>query len=396
MPTDDRGGNTSSLEEKITPNTAVVISASRMSAVEAANTEEDPERPPEHIDTGGSPTGDFPQTSPLVKSDESPLGVHKVSAAPSFSCEKRPFDSVGGSGEDSGGGIRNDTKRSRVESPPNHFDSCAVKMESSAGSSDAATKVEKASSGSPSAGVSSANKASENKIEVPTSVQLPGEKDGAEPYQICVGEGKAIRNDSDGILSIAGVGNLVVKEELCSTFKPKETCQAKTSNTAASASSSDDSVSSASVVEAASPYKEGSTTRPFTDSRGGPRWRTHQMAEDYIALAGDMMYPSVRLGPFGYDPSHGLYPIERVAALGVLTSPLRRPSVVEKWSPYEIAVFESALSLYGKHFHQVQKVVRTKTCKEIVEFYYIWKKTSHYKVWKRQYEPDIPTDNEDD
>ena len=126
------------------------------------------------------------------------------------------------------------------------------------------------------------------------------------------------------------------------------------------------------------------------------RWRTHQMAEDFVTLAGRMMYPAIRLGPFDYDAAHGRYPIERVAALGVLTSPLRRPAVVERWSPYEIAVFESALSLYGKHFHQVQRVVRTKTTKEIVEFYYIWKKTSHYKVWKRQYEPEIPTDSEDD
>ena len=49
--------------------------------------------------------------------------------------------------------------------------------------------------------------------------------------------------------------------------------------------------------------------------------------------------------------------------------------------------------MYGKIFHEVQKVVKTKTTKEIIEFYYIWKKTSHYKKWKQQLEPEVD-DNE--
>ena len=70
---------------------------------------------------------------------------------------------------------------------------------------------------------------------------------------------------------------------------------------------------------------------------------------------------------------------------------------MEKWCPYEIAVFESALALCGKHFHQVQKFVKTKNTKEVIEFYYVWKKTAHYKVWKRQYvSPDDDVDSDDD
>ena len=30
----------------------------------------------------------------------------------------------------------------------------------------------------------------------------------------------------------------------------------------------------------------------------------------------------------------------------------------------------------------------TKSVKEIIEFYYDWKKTSHYTQWKRAYIPD--------
>jgi hypothetical protein len=33
--------------------------------------------------------------------------------------------------------------------------------------------------------------------------------------------------------------------------------------------------------------------------------------------------------------------------------------------------------------------VKTKTVKEVIEFYYEWKKTGHYKQWKKQYIPDI-------
>jgi len=118
---------------------------------------------------------------------------------------------------------------------------------------------------------------------------------------------------------------------------------------------------------------------------GEERWRAHRIAEEYIDLVGNVMFPGTFLAPFGYDPASGQYPIEQVTALGILTSPLRRPTVVEKWSPYEIATFEASLALFGKQFHQLQKFVRTKSTKEIIEFFYVWKKTGHYKVWKKEF-----------
>ena len=124
------------------------------------------------------------------------------------------------------------------------------------------------------------------------------------------------------------------------------------------------------------------------------------MAEDYISLVGNMMYPPLQpMAPFGYDPCTGQYPLECITTLSLLTSPLRRPTVIEKWSPYEIAVFEASLALVGKKFHQVQKYVKTKNCKEIIEFYYIWKKTGHYKEWKKQFvdpEQEAAEDSDDD
>lgn len=76
------------------------------------------------------------------------------------------------------------------------------------------------------------------------------------------------------------------------------------------------------------------------------------------------------------------FQVFRKAVLGRLVSPLRRPQVVDKWAPLEIARFEAAICTYGKVFHLVQRAVKTKTVKECVEFYYIWKKGATYQTWK--------------
>lgn len=126
------------------------------------------------------------------------------------------------------------------------------------------------------------------------------------------------------------------------------------------------------------------------------------MAQDYVELASNMMlYPLSKLGPYGYavvgDVAAGCdgqqqqqqrYPLEHISALGYLKSAVRRPTVIERWSPYEIAVFEASLAEYGKEFLRVQKEIETKTTQEVIEFYYIWKKTTHYTKWKQEYLPD--------
>ena len=43
-------------------------------------------------------------------------------------------------------------------------------------------------------------------------------------------------------------------------------------------------------------------------------------------------------------------------------------------------------------FNQIILQVKTKTVKEVIEYYYFWKKTQHYKQWKNQYIPDPRTD----
>lgn len=118
------------------------------------------------------------------------------------------------------------------------------------------------------------------------------------------------------------------------------------------------------------------------------RWRINRMNEDYVGLTGNIMNPKHIIGPYGYDSEKAKFPFDRVSSLAFLLSPLRRPTIMEKWNPYEISVFEASLALHGKNFNQVQKFVYTKSVKEVIEFYYTWKMTGHYKQWKEIYKKD--------
>lgn len=70
----------------------------------------------------------------------------------------------------------------------------------------------------------------------------------------------------------------------------------------------------------------------------------------------------------------------------------------DRWSPHEIAVFESAICCYGKNFGAISKILCSPACgsrkstKDCVEFYYHWKGVGgrrsgkgNYAVWKATY-----------
>jgi hypothetical protein len=58
--------------------------------------------------------------------------------------------------------------------------------------------------------------------------------------------------------------------------------------------------------------------------------------------------------------------------------------IYESWTLHDIALFEAGFALYGKDFVSIQQIVGSKTNQEIVDFFYLWKMTSHYRVWKRK------------
>jgi hypothetical protein len=123
----------------------------------------------------------------------------------------------------------------------------------------------------------------------------------------------------------------------------------------------------------------------------------HKLVDDYVEAASNVALQSLgQFGPYGFDPDSSSYPVEAVSVLQFLKSPMRRSSALERWAPIEVALFEAALAEYGKDFHKVQREVKTKTTSEIVDFYYVWKKTPHYKLWKQQYVPPYLDHSEDD
>ena len=52
------------------------------------------------------------------------------------------------------------------------------------------------------------------------------------------------------------------------------------------------------------------------------------------------------------------------------------------WSEEECRSFELGLRLYGKDFHMIQsQKVKTRSVGELVQFYYLWKKTERHDVF---------------
>ena len=87
----------------------------------------------------------------------------------------------------------------------------------------------------------------------------------------------------------------------------------------------------------------------------------------------------------GCDEIPGLT-LQRQTTLGILKNPARPRQILDEWAPKQVALFESAICIYGKNFHAIQKVIGNKSLKQVIEFYYLWKKSSHYTIWKRHFE----------
>ncbi|CEM28293.1 unnamed protein product [Vitrella brassicaformis CCMP3155] len=72
----------------------------------------------------------------------------------------------------------------------------------------------------------------------------------------------------------------------------------------------------------------------------------------------------------------------KMTPFDLLISKYRHSHTIDLWGPKEVMIFEGAICRYGKDFHKIAKLVETKTTKECIDFYYLWKKTSRYRHWK--------------
>ncbi|CTQ41522.1 hypothetical protein BMR1_03g04620 [Babesia microti strain RI] len=67
----------------------------------------------------------------------------------------------------------------------------------------------------------------------------------------------------------------------------------------------------------------------------------------------------------------------------LLCSQYRKNQVIDLWGPKEVVLFELAIFRLGKEFYKLHQLIPTKSVGEIVDFYYIWKKTRRYHLWKQ-------------
>ncbi|KAM3851742.1 transcriptional-regulating factor 1 isoform 4-T7 [Vipera latastei] len=72
----------------------------------------------------------------------------------------------------------------------------------------------------------------------------------------------------------------------------------------------------------------------------------------------------------------------------------------DQWTPFERKLFSKALATYGKDFIFVQKMVKSKTVAQCVEYYYTWKKIMHlgrrHRNRQAEVKTEFPTSGEDE
>jgi hypothetical protein len=168
------------------------------------------------------------------------------------------------------------------------------------------------------------------------------------------------------------------------TTRPNK--QQKTSHTSDSNSSSSSSASSSSTTMPRCTSPSHFLVDDAEARQYGPEY-AHDLpdkgrADGLFRAVANMYYRPREVAPNGEiwvsaDYDKLVYP-----TLDMLVSPLRKPSILDNWAPKEIALFEAGMTAIGKDFHAIQKLIKTKTTNEIVEFYYLWKKSAHYQMWK--------------
>jgi hypothetical protein len=128
--------------------------------------------------------------------------------------------------------------------------------------------------------------------------------------------------------------------------------------------------------------------------------------DEYLSWVGNTYYNATEEGA-----ASGQWALLRRTTLGRLTSPVREPNVFDSWSPLEVAKFEAAICLVGKKFNLISKVraprcalarsvrgrrpstahrcllqvIGTKSTSDVIAFYYVWKQSKNYRLWKSSY-----------
>jgi len=123
-----------------------------------------------------------------------------------------------------------------------------------------------------------------------------------------------------------------------------------------------------------------------------PKELSSAQVEDFLASSSECAQPagvaSLPSGAHTRDDEQALYLLQQCG--NNVEEALRRwrfsaipaADTLSLWSEDECRAFELGLRLYGKDFHMIQQQrVRTRSVGELVQFYYLWKKTERHDVF---------------
>lgn len=153
-----------------------------------------------------------------------------------------------------------------------------------------------------------------------------------------------------------------------------------TSSTSSNSSSSGTSIANSSSTLASNSATSGST---IANNKSvlpcGSHLRDDEQSLYLLLQCGHNMEEALRRRRLNAT----LPPVVAVAAATTASHPSPdNDTRMSLWSEEECRNFESGLRIYGKDFHAIQQAkVRTRSVSELVQFYYLWKKTERHDIF---------------
>ncbi|XP_970158.2 mesoderm induction early response protein 1 isoform X2 [Tribolium castaneum] len=112
------------------------------------------------------------------------------------------------------------------------------------------------------------------------------------------------------------------------------------------------------------------------------------VTEDFLKKASEISKPPIPMGSHLRDDEQALYLLQQCGhnveeALRRLRMNVAPSSeTMSLWSEEECRNFEAGVRCYGKNFHLIQQnKVRTRSVGELVQFYYLWKKSERHDIF---------------